>query len=141
MLALVLVSLLICTVGILISNNKHLKNIEKTVPVQVEKIEKNVPVHSRYKMYHTENIYNLLILDTKTGRIEQVQWSLETDTEFSVEINNADLSKSGYGAGSFELYPTKNIYQFILIDTHDGRKWHVQWGIEDENRWIRPILN
>ena len=44
-----------------------------------------------------------------------------------------------HGPGVFELYPTKNMYQFILLDKANGRTWHVQWGLEDEHRWIRRI--
>ena len=91
-------------------------------------------------MYQTENIYNLLMLDTKTGKIEQVQWSLNSSEECSVDINSEDLSGyNSYGSGSFELYPTKNMYQFILLDKTSGRKWHVQWGTGKYDRWIRRI--
>ena len=86
-------------------------------------------------------MYTLLELDTKTGKIKQVQWSLDSDSEGTFTINNDDLSYGyGYGSGSFELYPTKNMYQFVLIDKTDGRKWHVQWGTGgDKSRWIRRI--
>lgn len=98
----------------------------------------NTSLKGRYKLYPTENIYTLLQLDTKTGKIEQVQWSLDADEEGSVAINSRDLSM-GYGSGTFELYPTRNMYQFILIDKTDGRKWHIQWGMSDNKRWIRRI--
>lgn len=93
---------------------------------------------NRYKMYQTDNIYNLLKLDTQTGRITQVQWSLKDKNEFCTVINDQDLSWNGY-INSFELYPTQNIYQFILLDKGTGRTWHVQWGLSDEKRWIRRI--
>lgn len=104
----------------------------------VEQIEIDLSLKNRYKLYQTENIYTFLELDTKTGRINQVQWSLDAEKEGSIEINDEDLSM-GYGSGTFELYPTKNMYQFILLDKTDGRKWHVQWGIGNKNRWIRRI--
>lgn len=97
--------------------------------------------NERYKLYPTDNIYTLLQLDTKTGQIEQVQWSLDSYNEGSITINSEDLSY-GYGhADSFELYPTQNMYQLILIDKTDGRKWHVQWGMSDSARWIRRIIS
>lgn len=96
------------------------------------------PERGRYKMYPTENIYNLLKLDTATGRIEQVQWSLKDSEEMTVTINSSYLSYSGK-IGTFELYPTKNMYQFILLDTTNGRTWHVQWGTESKKRWIQRI--
>ncbi len=92
----------------------------------------------RYKLYPTENIYNFLQLDTKTGKIEVVQWSLDDEKEFSVTLNDEDLSYDT-GCGTFELYPTKNIYQFLLLDKVTGRRWHVQWGFESSKRWIKRI--
>ena len=106
----------------------------------LEHLEINTSLKERYKLYQTENIYTFLQLDTKTGMIEQVQWSLDSDNEGSVTINSDDLTYGfGYGSGSFELYPTQNIYQFLLIDKTSGKKWHVQWGMESSKRWIRRI--
>jgi len=106
-----------------------------------EHIEIDLSLKQRYKLYQTDNIYTFLQLDTKTGMIEQVQWSLDSDNEGSVSINSDDFSYGlGYGSGSFELYPTKNMYQFILLDKTTGRKWHVQWGMEASKRRIRRIF-
>ena len=106
----------------------------------LEHLEINSSLKRRYKLYQTENIYTFLQLDTKTGIIEQVEWSLDSDNEGSVTINSDDLTYGyGYGSGSFELYPTKNMYQFILLDKTSGKKWHVQWGMERSKRWIRRI--
>lgn len=103
------------------------------IDMRILKIEER----NRYKFYPTENIYNFIKLDTRTGQIEQVQWSLDTDKEGSVFINSEDLS---WVSGSlFELYPTKNMYKFLLLDKSNGRAWHVQWGMEDKERWIRRI--
>lgn len=101
-------------------------------------ISESVEACERYKMYETENIYNLLKLDTRTGMIEQIQWSLDRDEEVSVTISDVDLSWNGRN-GTFELYPTKNMYQFILLDKSNGRTWHVQWGLTKTKRWMRRI--
>ena len=117
---------------------ERLANIEQ----RLEVIDIDLSLKNRYKMYPTENMYNLLRLDTKTGRIWQVQWYLDDSSkEGTWVINNEDLSnwRGGYGSNSFELYPTQNMYQFILIDKTEGRMWHVQWGIGDTKRWIRRI--
>lgn len=92
----------------------------------------------RYTIYQTENIYNLLKLDRQTGKIDQIQWSLDSNKEFSVTLNSTNLSYFD-GLNSFELYPTKNMYQFILLDKATGRTWHVQWGTESKKRWITRI--
>lgn len=103
-------------------------------------IEKRLVKHDRYKLYPTENIYNMLLLDTSTGIIKQVQWSLESEMEYSVVINDRDLTYGFSNIGTFELYPTKNMYQFILLDKSIGRMWHVQWGTKSSERWIRQIF-
>ena len=92
---------------------------------------------ARYKMYRTENMNCLLKLDTFTGRMWQVQWSLDVEEEGVDAVNEESFANVKYAR--FELYPTKNIYQFILLDRETGRQWHVQWGLEPEKRWIRPI--
>lgn len=68
-----------------------------------------------------------------------MQWALEKNKEFSVTLNDEDLSFISSENGTFELYPTKNIYQFILLDKVNGRRWHVQWGFEATKRWIKRI--
>lgn len=94
-------------------------------------------IENRYKLYPTENIYTFLELDTFTGKIDQIQWSLNAKKEGSVIINREDLS---WDNSSFELYPTKNMYQFILLDKYSGRTWHIQWGMNEKERWIRQIF-
>lgn len=106
----------------------------------LDQIEADLSLKNRYKIYKTENIYNLLKLDSKTGRIWQIQWSLDSSEEGTWVINNDDLTLGeGWGSNSFELYPTNNIHQFILLDKTTGRTWHVQWGLGDNKRWIRRI--
>ncbi len=107
----------------------------------LEHIEMDMSLKNRYKLYKTENLYNMLKLDTETGKIEQVQWSFDDTNEGSIIINDEDLTWGfGKGSGTFELYPTNNMYQFILLDKTDGRMWHVQWGQNSSNRWIRMIF-
>ena len=124
-------------------NDSTLVRIDSLLRVNnawLEHIELDLSLKQRYKLYQTDNIYTFLQLDTKTGMIEQVQWSLDSDNEGSVSINIEDLTYGlGFGSGSFELYPTKNMYQYLLLDKTTGRKWHVQWGMESSKRWIRRI--
>lgn len=107
--------------------------------LRLENIEYRTAPIARYKLYKTENLYNLLKLDTATGLIEQLQWSLDDDKEGMMTINAEDLSLLYKQPGTFELYPTNNMYQFILLDKVLGRTWHVQWGIGSSKRWIKRI--
>ena len=62
--------------------------------------------------------------------------------EFSVVLNDKDLSDGislGKKTERFELYQTKNIFQFLLLDKITGNMWHVQWGLDSKKRWIVPI--
>lgn len=93
----------------------------------------------RFELYPTQNTFNFLKLDKKTGKIYQVQWSLEGEKEFSITLNGIDLSQISTDGNCFKLYPTKNMWQFILLDGASGRAWHVQWGFEEKNRWIKRI--
>lgn len=107
----------------------------------VAQTDENTP-NNRYKLYPTDNIYTFLQLDTRTGKIKQVQWSLKENEEGAIILNDVDLTYGiavGKNLDRFELYPTKNMYQFILLDKATGDKWHIQWGFEDGKRWIRPI--
>jgi hypothetical protein len=79
-----------------------------------------------YRLFNTQNIYTFLKLDTRAGRIWQVQWG-DKDHRFIVPINPKALV-SGGKPGRFTLYPTSNIYTFILLDQETGDAWHVQWG-------------
>lgn len=97
--------------------------------LSLEQIRKQVifeSEQSRYKIYKTDNLYNLLKLNTQTGQIEQIQWNLDSDYEGTVVVNDVDLSLY---ASCFELYPTNNMYQFILLDKTYGRTWHVFNGV------------
>lgn len=98
----------------------------------------NVP---RYKMYQTENIYILLKLDTATGKVWMVQYSLGDNTGMVVPVDDSSLLIPGTKeeAGRFELYPTKNMYNFILLDTKYGNTYQVQWSLEIMNRVRIPI--
>lgn len=96
-------------------------------------------IANRYKIYPTENIYTFLKLDTQTGKIDIIQWSLDSKEEFTIPLNPDNLSLLN-DLNSFELYPTQNMYQFILLDKATGQQWHVQWGTKPSKRWIRHIL-
>ncbi len=106
----------------------------------LEQIEIDLSVKNRFKLYQTEDMNTLLELDTKTGIVRQIHWALKSDEEDVYSINANDLSNGNdLGPNVFELYATKNMYQFILINKVNGTKWHIQWGDDKDHRWIRKI--
>lgn len=100
-------------------------------------LEPSQDPNAPYRLFNTRNIYTLLKLDTRAGRVWQLQWGTEKERTFIEPINLKALV-SGGKPGRFTLYPTKNIYTFILLDQETGDAWHVQWG-ETANRFIARI--
>lgn len=95
-----------------------------------------------YKLYPTENIWNFLKLNTATGQISIVQYTVnDDDKRFEYALNNQPLISSGeiLKAGRFELTPTQNRWNFILLDRVSGQAYQVQWSFEEENRFVIPI--
>ena len=98
----------------------------------------------RYRLFPTQNIWTFLKLDTMTGQIWQVQFSVEGDNyRFETTLSSIDITdslKQEKKIGRFTLYPTKNTYNFIMLDQIDGFTYQVQWNGDRENRFVLPIL-
>lgn len=94
-----------------------------------------------YELYPTTNRWTFIKLDTRDGRMWLVQYSVESDEyRFEVPLNREPLaSGDNKMAGCFALYPTENMWNFILLDRNDGRTWQVQWSQEPEHQMIVPI--
>ena len=91
-----------------------------------------------FRLFSTKNVYTFLKLDTRDGRIWQVQWG-EKDYRFTEPLSTR--SKTSLGRpGRFTLYPTTNIYTFLLLDQDTGDVWHVQWG-KTADRFATSILD
>lgn len=103
-------------------------------------INHTVNPNVRYKLYPTANMWTYLKLDTQTGKITQVQYS-NTSNEFEVLLGSPDYITPDDKAtnGRFELYPTSNMWTFILIDQIYGDTYHVQWSQERKERGIIRI--
>lgn len=96
---------------------------------------------STYKIYRTNNIYNSLKLNTATGRITAVQIGINDDKsrfEYTVCDSVEDNARFWIN-GRFELYPTGNNYNFILLDTIFGSTYQVQWSTDVKNCGIWRI--
>lgn len=97
-----------------------------------------------YKLYPTENMWTFLELETFSGRIWQVQYSVKgPDYRFKTILNGDSmipfLDSEGEFAGRFELYKTQNMYNFILLDTATGSTWQVQWSTDAKDRAVLRI--
>lgn len=95
----------------------------------------------RYKMYQTENVYNLLKLDTRRGKVWQVQYRMGDSESQVVSLNYIGIVPEDDGwDGRFELYPTKNMYTFIMLDTGTGDTYQVQWSTKGyDYQFVEPL--
>ncbi|MBQ5669747.1 MAG: hypothetical protein IIV29_03565 [Tidjanibacter sp.] len=93
-----------------------------------------------YEIYPTKNMWTFVKLDTRNGMMWQMQFTLKDEAEYryATELSTYDLNTTGpkNKAGRYELHETQNMYNFILLDTHTGRSWQVQWSTEAKNRGI-----
>ncbi len=124
-------AVLICSL-ILCFNNLYAQNVIQ---------EPSQSTTAPYRLFKTNNIWTFLKLDTTTGKIWQIQFDVNGNNRGSVVLNSQDLTNGKEKKpGRFTLYPTSNIFTFILVDQINGRTWQVQWSVEKENRLVIPIL-
>lgn len=103
-------------------------------------IAEQISSEEYFKLYPTTNMWTFLKLDTRNGRIWQVQYSTKGDDyRFQTYINENDLTYNNGKSSRFELYPTQNMYNFIMLDKSNGRVWQVQWSMEKKDRVIIRI--
>ena len=92
-----------------------------------------------YRLFSTRNMYTFIKLNTRNGKMWQVQWGAESKYRFETTLSVISLvNESEEKNGRFFLYPTTNVYNFILLDQINGRTWQVQWG-KDADRSVIPI--
>lgn len=93
-----------------------------------------------YRLYPTQNMRIFIKLNTRNGQMWLVQFDVEDENRFETYLNILPLVENNNEADNrFTLYPTQNIWTFILLDQIDGRTWQVQWSFEPENRFVIPI--
>lgn len=95
---------------------------------------------SRFKLIPTKNMWIFIKLDTGNGRTWLVQYSTSEDNRLETSLCDKPLVLDPVPpAGRFELYPTENTYNFILLDKDFGTTYQVQWGVESKDRLRVPI--
>lgn len=98
----------------------------------------------RYNLNETQNMWTFILLDSYTGKTWQVQYSINgTDYMFYKPINYkayANPSAKNNWKNRFQLFPTQNIWNFIMLDSYTGRLWQVQFSTNNpENVMCIPI--
>ena len=91
-----------------------------------------------YRLFETSNIWTFILLNTTNGRAWQVNYSLNDSPVMRLVINDDSLLPQGVAPrnGRFTLYPTNNMYNFMLLDREDSRIWQLQWAHDSEKRGL-----
>lgn len=130
--------LLVCLMALLVASCNNTTNTENLSPEQaIQKATMDTP---RFKMIETDNIHILLKWDTRTGKTWMVQYGLSDTPALENLINRSHIiTEEESWNGRFELYPTKNMFNFIMIDTYNGNTYQVQWSTNEEYCFTTPI--
>ena len=95
----------------------------------------------RFKLYPTENMWTFLELDSATGLIWQVQYTVnDKDKRFKTVLNDIVLNNNEQVNGRWKLYPTQNMYQFLLVDVMFGSVIQIQWSTEKNKRFVIGLI-
>lgn len=111
---------------------------KQNVTVQPKQVSEN----AIYQLFPTQNYWTFLKLDTRNGKIWQVHYTVSKEGfEGEIILNSDSLLwvSEEEAIGRFTLYPTNNIYNFILLDQINGKTYQVQWNNEQEKRFVSRI--
>lgn len=116
-----------------------LTSMAQDVDVNFPATEYSQDPKANYRLFKTRNVYTFIKLDTRTGQMELVQWSVNRNNRITYTLSNEKLIHplDIEEPGRFTLYATTNMYNFVLLDQIDGRSWQVHWGTNVKQRWIQ----
>ncbi|WP_394677372.1 hypothetical protein [uncultured Sphingobacterium sp.] len=100
------------------------------VPIQTNSTDTTVI----YKLFPTQNMFTFIKLNTRNGQMWQIEWDKVNKNSILTLSDTQLTSKDKEKNGRFFLYPTTNIFNFILLDQIDGRMWQVSWGREKDRK-------
>ncbi len=104
--------------------------------------QRQVSDNSIYQLFPTKNYWTFIKLDTRNGKMWQVHFSVEDDNNTGELILNSLslVEKEEEVNGRFTLYPTENMYNFLLLDQISGIVIQVQWSLDAKKRGIVSVL-
>jgi hypothetical protein len=133
-----LLVIIVMTVSLLSFNSLAQTNNNKEQNKNVQDIGNYQAV--RYKLYPTQNMWTFIKLNTRNGVMTQVQYDVNGNNRGECSLNsNCLVPEYAEFNGRFDLYPTQNMWTFILLDHESGYTWQVQWSTDAEKRMIVPM--
>jgi hypothetical protein len=104
--------------------------------------QKKVSNNSIYQLFPTKNYWTFIKLDTRNGKMWQIHFGVEDGTNTGELILNSLplVDKEEEINGRFTLYPTENMYNFLLLDQISGVVVQVQWSLDAKKRGIVSVI-
>lgn len=121
---------------VLVNFNAKGQTINENELVRVSNYQSPVP--SKFRLYPTKNIFIFLRLNTSTGFIDLVQIANRDVPSSIVKLSESPLVLDG-PVDRFTLYPTPNIWTFLLLDQVEGTPYLVHWSTEPDKRIVMKI--
>ena len=102
------------------------------------------PTPAKFRLYPTSNRYTYLRLNTTNGFIDIVQYSTTEEQESMIyPLSVYPVVMDFFNLGTldrFTIYPTQNVYNFLLLDQVYGDTYQVQWSQDSTMRGVQQIL-
>ena len=102
------------------------------------------PTPAKFRLYPTSNRYTYLRLNTTNGFIDIVQYSTTNAEDrmiYPLSISPPLMSLFNNGTlDRYTIYPTQNVYNFLLLDQVEGNTYQVQWSQDSTMRGVEEIL-
>lgn len=107
----------------------------------LDKVKQSQTFDKNYQLFPTKNQWTFIKLDTRNGKMWQVQWGLIEKDRFESTLNGVSLVlESDESVGRFTLHNTENMWNFILLDQLMGQTYQVQWSFTPSERFVKPIF-
>lgn len=116
--------------------------IAQTEPKQSGKVSGQIINPVSYQLFPTQNIWTFIKLDTRNGKMWQVHFTVKDDAvQGELILNPLSLVRKDEEIDCrFTLYPTENMYNFLLLDQIKGFVYQVQWSMDEEYRFVIPLF-
>ena len=107
------------------------------------------PTPAKFRLYPTSNRYTYLRLNTTNGFIDIVQYSTTNAEDrmiYPLSTSPPLMSLFGKDFGGeptldrYTIYPTQNVWNFLLLDQELGNVYQVQWSQDSTMRGVEEIL-
>ena len=101
------------------------------------------PTPAKFRLYPTSNRFTYLRLNTTNGFIDIVQYSTTNAEDrmiYPLSISPPLMSLFNNGTlDRYTIYPTQNVYNFLLLDQVEGNTYQVQWSQDSTMRGVEEI--